>query len=402
MKLVCMTLLPLALQLVPAARGQGCIDKVLYANYTQRTGGNTVFSYAEEEITGPDALTYWLTLSTQFYQNTTQLYSNQAASSQGGGGVWTEYSITLQSTGPGTFTLNSLNQASSDYCGIQAPPYSDGWNGYATSGLAVQQPSVSSASPPMFLNGAASSGTQTAVSALTANPNGAPATSTITWRFLAGSSYGTVTCVEDSGCAQANYTATAPGSACGAYDVRIVASFDGFDSTALWIFNNAPQSVFHMWGGPWDSTNPWAPTAGWQTTYTYKVLDMCSQPINYVQVNETFGSSSEPYPGGTWCLPSTNQPGVPDTCGWAWGSWSNASQFDQYGQFVDYLFEINKSGKYPPVIASGQNWFDESASSNVVDTSQFFYAGSPTNGQGVNLNALVSMTHYLDHGKSVQ
>jgi len=243
------------------------------------------------------------------------------------------------------------------------------------------------------------SGTQSALSVLTTNANGAPSTSTITWAFLAGNGFGTVNCIYGTNCAEAYYTATRAGSSCGYYDVVIVASFDGFQSSPVWVFNNAPQSVVQMWGGPGSTTSTGSSPPGWVTPYTYKVLDICQNPINFVAVNETFGTSAEVFPGGAnWCLPGPSQQNAA-ACGWIWGSWQQNSQFDQYGQFVDYLFESNVPGKYPVAWPGGQNGLDESAVSTVLATSQNFYGGSGSNGQGIWLRML-SMTHYLDHGKS--
>jgi hypothetical protein len=50
------TTLVLALLLAPVAYGQCGLVTVEITNYTQRQTGNEVFSYAESEVVGQDAL----------------------------------------------------------------------------------------------------------------------------------------------------------------------------------------------------------------------------------------------------------------------------------------------------------------------------------------------------------
>jgi hypothetical protein len=323
-----------------------------------------------------------------YYYNDTYLYHNADVSSQGGGGVWRPYTEQLQSFGPGTFTLNSRHDAANCYCGMYAPPYANDPYGTASSYLTVQRPTISSSNSPFYLGGALDSGTQSAQSRLTANPNGAPDDSTVEWWPLAGGNLYTLTSVPSNPLSN-DYTAVMQASQCGSYG-QVAVSFDGFYSDTFWIFNNAPADIQQMWGSPGDTvivpSPPYNP--GWQTWYQYKVLDMCGNPINFIETTESLSG---------WSWPNGDNWGT-----FAPGHWTQNSQFDEWGDFVDYLFETNVAGTNRQVWPGGQNALNEDGSSVGAALSQQFYGGSPINGQGLSLGAFWSMTHYLDHGKSIR
>lgn len=365
---------------VAAQQCSGGVNSVAWWNFEQRTGGNTVFAYTASEITGPDRDTFTLTLETGYQASSGPRLHRESRSSQLGAGVWHEYTYNLQQSGPGTFTTDSLHKASG-VCG-SGPPYA-GWDGRASSSLTVERPIVttSTTSGVMFLGGAVFSGSMSALMPLTASANDAPVSSAVNWRFLnPDTSYGMFT---SNGSPFTYYQALRPASGCGVYDSLVVASFDGFDSEPFWIYNNAPKAVYRMWGGPW-AVRAGIPPYGWQNDYTYKVLDLCGQPINWIDVNESFSQ---------WFRPNAD-----NWASWDPGSWGSG-KFDQWGQFVDHLWETNLPGKFRPAMDANSNYVDESLQSVGLSVWQTFYGGATASGLGVYLR-MSEMTHFLDHGKT--
>jgi hypothetical protein len=260
---------------------------------------------------------------------------------------------------------------------------------YTADQMAIQRPTIGRTDPtPFFLGGPVTSGAYTSQSTIVSNGNGA--TETPSYTITAGGSYGTLSC---STCISPIYTAVAASTCANGnpnYTVTIVASYNGFQSSALFIFNNSPASFATM------AVNQEPLTNAWETDYVYKVLDLCGNPMNWVEVNESFTNARHVYPELTsgWPLPGD---GV-----WTLGVWSNnvsnpSSHFDVYGQFTDILFEQDGAGKSPTPLSNGKNGYSESADSTVTTASQWFKAGTISNGYGLLIHSNTH-THYIDHG----
>ncbi len=89
---------------------------------------------------------------------------------------------------------------------------------------------------------------------------------------------------------------------------------------------------------------------------------------------------------------------APGTGTWTLGVWT-AGLFDQYGQFTDHIWEQNDSGVFPTPLPPGWNSMAEDANSTVLTTSQWFKAGTTSNGYGLLIHS-DTVTKYIDHGKA--
>jgi len=132
--------------------------------------------------------------------------------------------------------------------------------------------------------------------------------------------------------------------------------------------------------------------SGWEIDYTYKVVDVCSNPMSWVEVNESFTSSQRVYPNPTnWPLPGEGT--------WTLASWSNNSpnpdlRFSAWGDFVDHIWEQDGN---PSAMPWGWNGLLEDPANTVLKTNQWFKAGTVVNGSGIVIRS-DWIWKYIDHG----
>jgi hypothetical protein len=231
-------------------------------------------------------------------------------------------------------------------------------------------------SQPWYLGGAASSGTYKNYSRFSSDPKGA--ISTPYWFFHAGGTHGTLSC---SNCTTPTYTVTQRSNCCWDYNVQIRVSYGGLESESFWIFNDSPNSLHYI------DVIPKTRYDGWETHQKLKVLDMCGGGMNWVAVNETFEDAEFVYPGPTtgWLL-----------FNWQLGVWTG-DEFDHTGAFLDKMYELRMPEKDPQPMNTGTNGNSEAPADTVSQATQRFFAGSPTNGAGVQVGQNMQV-HYLDHG----
>lgn len=266
-------------------------------------------------------------------------------------------------------------------------------NGNSTSSLSVERPTIwRSEPPPHYLGGSSTSGTYTAQSLIYSDPKGAPEIPQFILSEGPESGYGALSCTN---CWYPTYTALKPSTECLRYNVTIRASYEGFESEPLWIFNNAPASL-EEFGWHDFAVQPYG--YGWETHRRYKVLNMCNEVMDWLEVNEWFTNHMAVWTGWTnWSLSWT--PGVWD------GKIPNMStplpgKFNFWAEFDDIMFEVNVSPpvKVPQALPTGSNGRSENPASTVTCHQQFFKAGTTSTSNGVTVKGPFKQYHYLDHG----
>lgn len=297
-----------------------------------------------------------------------------------------EHSVTktISTTGFGWYKKTASHRFYNNFWGTKVI-------GETTAVKLIEQPTVWRSEPgPFYLGGVTESGTKKSYVTMYSDPKGAG--STPHWFFVGGSSsFGSLSC---SDCANPVYTATQKSTGCNHYNVQIRVSYGRLESETFWIFNNAPDHLDSF--GTYDRYLD-APDVGWVTRQRYKVMDMCNGYIDWVNVNENFGSRMAVYQGGT-----TNWP-----LSWADGYWTGRSsscddnhngQFNCYAEFDDIMFEKDQSGKVPAPMTTGSNGRAEGADAKVTCHEQTFRAGYVTPGAGTVVKTGFKQYHYLDHG----
>jgi hypothetical protein len=336
-----------------------------------RFNGNAVRAYSQTWVTGNYRLNYWAYIETWLYRNGSQIGHMDFASPRRGGAVaWQSYTPPLSVYGPGTYSDLAYHAWYNWACNYW-DPYPGNTQGTP---ITVEKPTISRSEPPgLYLGGATTSGTYSSKKTLFSDPKGAPEVPT--YRFTSGSSFGNLSCTT---CWNPIYTATRVGT-CPVYEITIVAR----------IFNNAPGGIEVMGINQRPLTEP---GVGWETDYILKTLDICGNPLSWVEVNESFASASRVYSGSNWPLPKPFDPN-----GWDPGVWDSQEDFLPAGDFTDYMFEYYVPGKTPLPQKNGTNDYREDAASTVTTMQQIFKGASPVSGSGILLRTNVQ-THYLDHG----
>ena len=380
----------------PAATGPCAVGAVLLSvDYrVVRVANNTVRLYAESWLANPpgyqfDYRGYFVPhVSFQLFRNGSPLpmvpASNPSTASalyNGRARVVQEY--TLQSTGPGIYRVDSTHWARSSYCeSFGSEPIYHNRSHQLTILRPARPDYFPGSAAAIYLDGAIQSGTYySSTTLLLGNPNGAVGTPT--WSIVAGASHGSLSC---SQCNSNTYTATQASASCNDYNVLIRANYGGFESETLYIFNNRPASIEE---NPIVEHEDLAPTyVGWESRKKLRVRDLCSAPMNWVVVNESFVNRryGSMFSESTWPLSWVNA---------VWGD--VPGEFDQDGYFTDIMFEYDIPGKVPTPMPAFANGMDEGANSSVTLHDQVFKAASSSPGFGIFIWG-ITQVHYLDHG----
>jgi len=365
MKLIILSATLLAPFIASGQCGNGSTTFVTTTNYVIRQDGNHVYAYAASSISGPDAPFWQLYVSSWLYRDSTFLAGFlKDTNPTWGGAVSRSYTRTLQTDGPGGYHMDAYHSAYNPDCSISAPPYWNGFDGNTHSGtVTVTRPVIQRTVVPYFLGSGVTSSydysSQTTMSV--ANAYGAPETPQWSFSYGAGSTFGNLSC---SSCASSVFTATAPSTGCGAYNVVIQASFNGFLSNPFWIDIQKPSSLTYI---RTDQTPP--PQGGWESVIVSKVTDGCNQLMGNIGVNEVFTTWADNN-GSNWTAPllASGWQGLTfDNLLWAYA-------------LKDLLYEIPGQNYYPTPLANGQNGYSQSGASLGSTHSQQFRAGSSYNG----------------------
>ncbi|MCX6594335.1 MAG: hypothetical protein NTZ56_22700 [Acidobacteria bacterium] len=373
-------------------------DTVIYGVYypITRLDGNNVWGYSETTIVG-SYRNYWRPYITGYMsRNGSQIGSpvGELGPGSNGGTQSVTMTPTLSVWGPGTYSMRAFHRAFNWVCGYWVPPYSNGWDGnsYSSPNLTVERPVISRTVVPYFLGpGVVSSNDYSSQTQMSVNSKGAPETPQ--WRFESGSTYGTLNCTN---CASPIYQATAPGSSCGAYNVVLKASFNGFDSEAFYIDNQSPNLLQYV---RTDHYIP--PQGGWQSEVFYRVQSGCNIQMTNVQANEVFLSWSQ-FNGSNWDAPLEAT------------GFSNLAFDSGTGSWLlrDILYEVPVVGKTPQPMNAGTNGLSIAQQWLMTQHLQKWRIGSTDNGgsivggprQGNDATAKGVVVgsnphyHYIDHG----
>ena len=357
-----------------------------------RLNGNLLKLDGESQVFGNYRYYWQLYLDSAFYFNNTFVTGNNSDTASPGVTVdrWNE--PTLQTYGAGTYALSNNHNAFNVHCSYWDSTY------YTSVQIQIQRPVLQRTVIPFFLGvGVVQSNdysSQTTMSV--ANSNRAPETPQ--WSIVSPGSYGNLSCLT---CVASVFTATAPPTACGAYNVIIKASFNGFLSDPFWIDIQTPNLLGYV------RTDQYQPAGGgWESHVFSKVVDGCRFQMTNITINEVFIAWSQNN-GSNWQTPLRAD------------GWQNLTYDGLTSSYLlqDFLYEIPFDGRTPPVQNNGANGYDESPSSLGSTHTQQFRAGSAYNGgpggmpsvpygpvpgsSGGALGVLVQNNphyHYLDHG----
>ena len=207
------------------------------------------------------------------------------------------YEPTLQTYGAGQYYTSALHRAYTPYCNAwvtwQYPYNGDPTTASTSDSIQISRPTINRTDPaPYYLGGSSSSGSYQSYSTIVSDGQGA--TETPTYSIAVGGGYGSLSC---QSCTSPIYTAQAAMACPGggpSYNVQIIVSYGGFQSSPLYIFNNSPASQLTVAVNQVGLPNG----AGYDSQYVYKVLDACGAIMNWVDVNESFTNTQFVYPGG--------------------------------------------------------------------------------------------------------
>jgi hypothetical protein len=159
--------------------------------------------------------------------------------------------------------------------------------------------------PGILSNGGSCSGQSGfcywAQSQLTANPNGAPGTPS--WTVVQpGAGKISLSC---NNCANPVATAMSPSSGC-APDIHVYVSYGPYTSAAFDITIVAPNSTILQSGYPQHSG--WFPagTVGYQSVYTWAIVDSCNNLDGGIDANESLGTLTKDQINTDWLRGSPN------------------------------------------------------------------------------------------------
>jgi hypothetical protein len=179
-----------------------------------RLSDNQVKLYAKSWATGPDSSSYkaYIEDSRAFLDSDLIGGPHTHESVYGANyGVECWWTKTVQTTGVGVYKKTTKHRFYHTYWGST-------YTGQTEHTRTIERPTVSRSEPaPFWLGGNTISGNHRNYATLSSDPKGA--TSTPHWYFVAGSNFGGLSC---SDCANPTYTAEAPSTGCGHYNVTLV------------------------------------------------------------------------------------------------------------------------------------------------------------------------------------
>jgi len=342
---------------------QNSTTELYFNNFYVRQADNTIYAYAVSGPASGDYAAMWQPfVSTWLYKDGNLLDSHQRDSTPAGLNhyIARSYTTTLQSEGPGQYHLKSYHEWYAAACNHWVPPYLSGWNGYSDSYKTVTRPTITMGVLPYRLGGPASSNdysAQTTMSVVNKNE----ATSTPTWSFYGGSTFGNLSCTT---CNTSTLTVTRAPTKCGAYDIVMQANFGGFYSDPYWIDIQTPDLLSFV-----RIDVPLLQPDGWESDIVYKIFNGCQQQMTNVTVNEVF-TAWQRFNGSNWTAPLAAD-------GWASMVWDPKTNG---WTFVDYLWERRGDGYMPAPFDIGTNNFDESPASLMTQHTQKLRVGSAFNG----------------------
>jgi hypothetical protein len=341
-----------------------------------RLNGNTVQGHTGMSLSGDHQYYFYPALYSWEDKDGSTFGSSSGYTwgSLGGTANYTFSSVTLSSSGPGTYTATGYHvvYCPTSICGSEVyfPPYSDGWNGYDAGSLAAQRPTISTGSGiagVWWLNGLRdpADGYDDRTT-LNVNTNCASCTETPAWSVTVNSSKISLSCNNCS-----SPTVTSQQASGGLGDISIKVSLGGFDSDTFAFTVNTPSYLSSEYPYASDVAN----SNGYWSYIYYAVRDLFDYPFPSIPISETFG---------TFVNDQTNN--------WPKPMAGGSSGFTGY-VWVDNM-AIAGTGITPPV-SNPQSPLGTSA---VDHAAQDWYVGSATPGSGVHVHTNTHQ-HYTDHGR---
>jgi hypothetical protein len=303
---------------VPTYSGSGLNYQVI------RQDGNHVKLYAETVPTGQYPACVVPYIATWLYRDSTLINSSPNAASLPGVSATYGWSVTLEASGPGLYSMTAYHSAYNTCLGQWMPCAAGCTNGLGYSyspPLTVARPARPDYAPLYMTSlwylgpGIVSDGFYTARTAfIPGAPNGAPESPV--FFVTAGGDKLSLSCTN---CARPLATAKASSAGCSVYDVVVKTGYGSsalgyFFSDAFFIFINRPWNTVAAsdqadpatgWcggdNGPWVRSCPRG--NGWETRINYQVSSMCllDQPMSDYDVNEQFSGTFVPdYSGDNW------------------------------------------------------------------------------------------------------
>jgi hypothetical protein len=305
---------------------QQCVDaSTTFTSVTTatRTNGNQVQLLNTTTI-GGDYANKWQPEDTilWYFNGASEASSEKLDPSTGG--PWSDsFSPTLQTYGPGTYSITAQNDAWSTNCGpggtgILLSTFCAKYGGCSftlpkqtNASITIQRPGRPDYYPGAnhylyYLGGVAADYGYSAQTAFTpGQANGAPENPpswVVSYQEPPFSGSLSLSCTN---CVNPNVTATNYSLGCDVYDVVVKTSYNGFLSDPFWIFINSPWGTTKAndpVGGTWNYTT--ALGNGWQSLINYTTQDMCGLTLSGYDMNEWFGSWNPDYPGTLWTPPA--------------------------------------------------------------------------------------------------
>ena len=350
-----------------------------------RTGNNTTKAYAASVISGPFTPWYFPRVKLTQKLNGSVIFgpiTHQPTSPPGVTKADLAHNTTIQSTGIGTYRVETEHWVNSPYC--EALGYTPIHTPFVTE-LNIQRPGrpdyCPSCANSLYYLGhhlgspVAWDGSYTANASLVPGAtNGA--TGTPQWIISQSGSIGQLSCTN---CSQPVFQAIGRSAHCESYDVVITTSYRGFESDSFWLFINAPHKAIAVndpVGGVWNYTQPWG--NGWQSWINYKTESLCwtDGPMSDYSMNETRSLFVNDYPGrNSWSIPTLSSWSVP---------------FDHW---VDHMsFQCPAGSCTPMPLNPGPN------TEKVHHADQFFQVGKPSIGSGITIQKN-RFQRYRDEGR---
>ena len=250
---------------------------------------------------------------------------------------------------------------------------------------AQTQPTISGVNAFWYLGGVLSDGPGCgqggwcyyAQASWTANANGHAGTPT--WTVENNPAGGSVT-LSCYSCSTTEATSTTASAGCN-HDVAVDVTYpDGAQSAPFYVLINTPESTTLQPTYPQNST--WISQPGYngyQSLYSWSLFDLCSNALQGLDVNETFGN---------WSIDYT----YPQRTNWPFPR-AGSYYFPSYS-FNDVLGASGPSNAVPPP----QNPQQPLGTIAVYhDTPWYYFAGSQSFGSGVPIH-VDTQQYYQDHG----
>jgi hypothetical protein len=349
--------------------GAVCVDT---DDNFDRLNGNAVQGHVETSLFGDLQYYFYPSVAGQEDKDGSVLSTSSLIwGAQGGVIRYNFASITLSSSGPGTYTATGYHEiyCPTSLCGSEVyyPPYTDGWNGYDAGSLSVQRPTVSGQPGLWWLGGGPDNPNSLYNQGyMSVTTNCSSCSETPHWTVTANPSKVSLSCTD---CSTLIITTQQPSSSIG--DVHIQASIGGFPSDTFQFTVNQPRALVSQ--GISDSASG---ATGYQSLLYYTTIeDAYGSPFASIGINEQFGSFTADTTNN-WPTPTAG--GIATYSGTWWDTISVACG--------------SPCGASPlPLPPSG-------LSNPVMHATQTWRAGSATLGTGVVVQ-VDTIQYYTDHGR---